>query len=171
MLFKNDLINKLNVLKIKYELTEHEALFSVKDSVEKRGRINGAHCKNLFLKNKKNSFFLISCEENEQINLKRISKLLNLGNISFAKEKYLINFLGIRPGSVSPLALINDSENTVNFFLEKKLYESNFLNFHPLINTSTITISTENFIKFMIEINKKIHIFSSLEGKVIKTYE
>ena len=103
MLSKSQLINKLNDSKIKYELTEHEPLYTVKDSVEKRGTIYGSHSKNLFLKNKKNEFFLISCEENEDIDLKKISKCLDLGNISFAKEKYLLQYLGIKPGSVSPL--------------------------------------------------------------------
>ena len=56
------------------------------------------------------------------------------------------------------------------FYLEKNLYESKLLNFHPLINTLTITIETHKFIEFMIENNKKIHIFSSTDGKVLKTY-
>ncbi|MDC6447446.1 prolyl-tRNA synthetase associated domain-containing protein [Alphaproteobacteria bacterium] len=171
MFFKNDLINKLKKFKIKYEITEHEALYTVQDSKDKRVGLYGAHSKNLFLKNKKNNFFLISCEEHEQINLKKISKSMNLGNASFAKEEYLLSLLGIKPGSVSPFALINDNENVVGFFLEKKLYDSEYVNFHPLINTSTITIQTIQFINFMIENNKKIHIFSSTEGAIIKTYE
>ncbi len=171
MLSKSQLINKLNHSKIKYELTEHEPLYTVKDSVEKRGTIYGSHSKNLFLKNKKNKFFLVSCEESEGIDLKKISKQLNLGNISFAKEEYLLRLLGIKPGSVSPFALINDTQNEVSFFLEKKLHEEKFLNFHPLINTFTITIETSEFIKFMIENNKKIHIFSISEGTIIKSYE
>ena len=116
MYSKIDLINKLNTLKIKYELTEHEALFTVQDSVEKRGVIYGAHSKNLFLKNKKNKFYLISCEENDQIKLKKISKSLDFGNVSFAKEEYLLKYLGIKPGSVSPFALLNDKNSVVNFF-------------------------------------------------------
>ena len=171
MYSKIDLINKLNTLKIKYELTEHEALFTVQDSVEKRGVIYGAHSKNLFLKNKKDKFYLISCEENDQIKLKKISKSLDFGNVSFAKEEYLLKYLGIKPGSVSPFALLNDKNSVVNFFLEKKLYDNEFVNFHPLINNATITMQTNEFIKFMIENNKKIHIFSSIEGVVIKTYE
>ena len=170
MLSKSQLINKLNDSKIKYELTEHEPLYTVKDSVEKRGTIYGSHSKNLFLKNKKNEFFLISCEESEEVDLKKISKELKLGNISFAKEEHLFRLLGIKPGSVSPFALINDIESKVSFFLEKKLHDEKFLNFHPLVNTFTITIETSEFIKFMIENNKKIHIFSSKEGNVIKSY-
>ena len=58
----------------------------------------------------------------------------------------------------------------MSFFLEKKLYDCEYLNFHPLRNTSTITIYTSNFIEFMIENKKKIHIFSSTEGIITKTY-
>ena len=159
--------------KEKYPITvhQHEALFTVEDSKKLRGKIDGAHTKNLFLKNKKNKFFLFSCEEGDKIDLKKISKLLELGNASFAKQEYLEQYLKIKPGSVSPFALLNDNTGLVSFYLEQTLYESKFVNFHPLINTYTITIETDKFIEFMIENDKKIHIFSSVEGKVLKTYE
>ena len=153
------------------EIHKHDSLFTVEDSKKLRGKIKGSHSKNLFLKNKKNSFFLLSCEETDRINLKKISKSLNLGNVSFAKEKYLNQHLGINPGSVSPFALLNDKSNAVSFYLESNLHNSEFINFHPLVNTITITISTRNFLQFMIENNKKIHIFSSTEGNILKTYE
>ena len=162
-----ELLNKEN-----YNITvhEHDALFTVQDSIKLRGEIEGAHSKNLFLKNKKNKFFLLTCEEADKIELKRISKSLELGNASFAKEEYLDKYLKIKPGSVSPFALLNDESGEVVFYLEQTLYESKFVNFHPLINTLTITIETKRFIEFMIENDKKIHIFSSVEGKVLKTY-
>ena len=149
---------------------QHDALFTVQDSIKLRGEIEGAHSKNLFLKNKKNKFFLLTCEEADKVELKRISKSLEFGNTSFAKEKYLDQYLKIKPGSVSPFALLNDKGGQVDFYLEQTLYESKFVNFHPLINTLTITIETKRFIEFMIENDKKIHIFSSVEGKVLKTY-
>ena len=155
-----------------YSITvhQHEALFTVQDSKKLRGEIKGAHSKNLFLKNKKNKFFLLTCEEADKIDLKKISKALELGNTSFAREEYLDKYLKIKPGSVSPFALLNDEESQVDFYLEQTLHKSKFINFHPLINTFTITIETDRFIEFMIENDKKIHIFSSAEGKVLKTY-
>ena len=170
MLNSAQLIDLLIQKKFNIEIHEHKALFSVEDSKKLRGQMEGGHSKNLFLKNKKNNFFLISCEENENIDLKKISKSLHLGNISFAKEKYLNEYLGIKPGSVSPFALLNDRENKVDFYLENKLFDSQMINFHPLTNTLTVTIETSMFIKFMIENKKKIHIFSSLQGKILKTY-
>ena len=165
-----ELIKLLKEEKYKIEVHQHDPLFTVEDSKKLRGKIHGAHSKNLFLKNKKNQFFLFSCEEADKIDLKKISKSLELGNISFAKQEHLEQHLKIKPGSVSPFALLNDDDNFVNFYLEQTLYESKLVNFHPLINTVTITIETEKFIKFMIENNKKIHIFSSTEGKILKTY-
>ena len=171
MFDSNDFINFLKKNKYEYVFNKHKPLFTVNDSKQLRGEIKGVHSKNLFLKNKKNNFFLISCEESSQINLKKISKSLNLGNLSFAKQEHLVKYLGIKPGSVSPYALINDRDNFVTFYLEKELYESELINFHPLINDSTITMETKKFIEFMLENNKKIHIFSSTEGVIIKTYE
>ena len=155
-----------------YNITvhQHDALFTVQDSKKFRGKIEGVHTKNLFLKNKKNKFFLLTCEEADKIDLKKISKALDLGNISFAKEEYLDQYLKIKPGSVSPFALLNDESGEVDFYLEQTLYESKFINFHPLINTLTITIETDKFIQFLIENDKKIHIFSSAQGNILKTY-
>ena len=166
----SELIKLLQKENFNIDVHHHDALFTVEDSKKLRGKIVGAHSKNLFLKNKKNSFFLLTCEEADRIDLKKISKSLELGNVSFAKEEYLAQYLKIKPGSVSPFALLNDESRQVVFYLEQTLYESKFVNFHPLINTLTITIETRNFIEFMIENNKKIHIFSSVEGKVLKTY-
>ena len=167
----SELINLLQKENCNIDVNHHDPLFTVEDSKKLRGKIVGAHTKNLFLKNKKNSFYLLTCEEADRIDLKKISKSLGLGNVSFAKENYLDQYLKIKPGSVSPFALLNDENGQVNFYLERNLYESKLINFHPLINTLTITIETDKFIKFMIENNKKIHIFSSTDGAVIKTYE
>ena len=171
MLNSDQLIRALKVKKYDFQIHKHDALFTVEDSNKLRGVIRGGHSKNLFLKNKKNNFYLITCEEHDEINLKKISKSLNLGNISFAKADYLNKYLGIKPGSVSPFALLNDQKNDVVFYLEKNLYNSELINFHPLINTLTITMPTKIFIEFMIENNKKIHVFSSIKSVIIKTYE
>jgi len=166
-----DIINKLNDNKIKYEIDEHEAFYTVKDSINKRSVGKGAHTKNLFLKNKKNQFVLFSCLENEKFKIKDFSKTIGLNNLSFANENYLKEILGILPGSVSPYALLNDKDNIVNFYLEEKIYNNDFVNFHPLVNTLTICANTKDFISFMIENKKKIHIFSIKKNIILKTYE
>ena len=88
----------------------------------------------------------------------------------FLRENYLKNLLGVMPGSVTPFALLNNTKNNVNFYLEDKLYNAEFINFHPLVNTATVTIKSKDFVEFMIENNKKIHIFSSSNETIVKTY-
>ena len=166
MIKKNDLIEMFDKQEISYTKHEHEALFSVNDSEEKRGLIEGAHTKNLFLKNKKNYFCLLSCEEKAFVDLKKFSKSIGAVNLSFAKKEYLKKYMGIEPGSVSPYGLLNDKNNNINFFLEEKLYRGDKINFHPLVNTSTITIKTTDFVKFMVENKKKIIIFSLKENEI-----
>ena len=168
MIKKNDLLKILDHKSIKFKKYEHEALYSVNDSSIKRGEIQGEHTKNLFLKNKKNFFYLFSCEENKTVDLRRFSKSVGAGNLSFAREEYLIKYLGVKAGSVSPYALLNDIDNQVDFYLEDNIYNSNNINFHPLINTSTITVQTKDFLNFMIEKKKKINIFSLENYKIIK---
>ena len=170
MLTPDELIKLLDIKGCDYIYNEHDALFTVEDSNKLRGEIKGLHSKNLFLKNKKNKFYLFSCEEFSNINLKTISKSLDLGNISFAKKEYLINLLGISPGSVTPFALLNNKENNIDFYLEDKMLESEYINFHPLTNKATVTIKSREFIGFMIENKKKIHIFSSSNELIVKTY-
>tara|TARA_Y100001970_G_C14150149_1_gene812195 strand:- start:948 stop:1463 length:516 start_codon:yes stop_codon:yes gene_type:complete len=170
MLKKYDLLKSLKEKNITYRIYDHQPFYTVEDSNEKRGKINGAHTKNLFLKNKKNQYVLLSCEEKSLINLKLFSKSIGVSNLSFAKPEYLKKYLGIKPGSVSPFGLLNDKENIVDFYLDDILEKNFEINFHPLLNTSTITLKTKDFIDFMIENKKKINIFSLSENKLIKVY-
>ena len=118
---------------------------------------------------KKSDFFLFSCEEKASVDLKRFSKSINAKNLSFANENYLKKYLGIKPGSVSPYALLNDTQNVVNFYLDEKLVKSDIINYHPLINTTTISIRTKDFINLIIENNKKINIFSLESYNIVGT--
>ena len=159
MLQQNDLLTKLNKNKYVYKLYKHKALFTVKDSVKKRGIINGAHSKNLFLKNKKNHYFLFSCLEDTKVELKKLSKSLNLGNISFAKEIALYKYLGVVPGSVTPYGLLNDVDDKVKFFFDIGFLSYKKINFHPLANTATLTLNVDDFLNFLVANKKKVNIY------------
>ena len=81
-----------------------------------RGKIEGGHSKNLFLKDQKDSFFLITFIEDITADLKRLPDALNSKKLSFARPEYLSELMGIEPGSVSPFGLINDDQRKINFF-------------------------------------------------------
>ena len=142
------------------QIHNHDPLFTVEDSENLRGEIEGAHTKNLFLKNKKNNFFLFSCVELQKIELKKLSTNLNIGNISFAKEKHLLKLLGVKPGAVTPFGLLNDINNQIEFYFDKNFFLEKTVNFHPLINTATINVQTQEFVNFLVENNKKVNIFN-----------
>ncbi len=167
MINKTKLFQLLNNQKIDYKVYNHPPLYSVRDSINMRGIIEGAHTKNLFLKNKKNKFFLFSCLENTVINLKLLKKNLKVGNLSFAGENYLKEILLLSPGSVSPFGLLNDNENRVDFYLDQKLTSHEVINFHPLENTSTISLSLKKFIYFM-SMHKKLVKFINFDNYKIK---
>ena len=157
ILNKTKLLELLTREKIPYVLHNHEPFFTVKDAENNRKGMTGEHTKNIFLKNKKNEFFLLSCSDKQTLDLKKISKVFKLGNISFAKEDKLYEILGVLPGSVSPFGLLNDKKNLVKFYLDNRIAKSKEVNFHPLENTSTITISVKDFTNFMIKRNKLIN--------------
>ena len=159
MLSEKKLLDLIEKKGINSRLYTHEPLSTVEESMKHRGEIEGAHSKNLFFKNKKNSFFLFSCLENTTVNIKNISKSLSLGNISFANEHYLSLYLGVKPGAVTPFGLLNDIENKVIFFLDRNFFNYKIVNFHPLTNTSTIGMNINDFINFLIENKKKVNIY------------
>ena len=171
MLNETNLLDLLREKGLDFQIHNHEPLYSVEDSEKLRGEIRGAHTKNLFLKNKKGEFFLFSCDENARVDLKLFSKSKNAKNLSFASEGYLYQYLGIKPGSVSPLALLNDENNIVNFYLYEKLFKSDTINYHPLINTTTISLKTKDFIDIILEKEKKINIFSLENYSIVNIYE
>ena len=157
---KSDLLKMLSKHSMKYVVYEHASLHTVKESKKLRGKIDGIHTKNLLLKNKKNNFFLFSCQESTIVDLKRLKKALNLGNISFAGDLYLKDMLGVNPGSVTPFGLINDQNNEIKFFLDKKIFYHKKVNFHPLVNTSTVSLDTKDFLLFMKKNNKLVNIIN-----------
>ena len=140
MIDKKSLIKLLDKNNCQYKLYNHPPLVTVNDSVNMRGKINGGHTKNLFLKNKKNNFFLITCLESTLIDLKFLQKKLNLGNLSFAGEKYLKELLSVNPGAVTPFGLLNDINHQIKFFFDINLNNFEIFNFHPLVNTNYILI-------------------------------
>jgi len=157
---KSDLLTKLSMHNIKYDVCEHQPVHTVLESKKLQGKIEGAHTKNLFLKNKKNNFFLFSCQESTVVDLKKLNKVLGLGNISFARDLYLKDMLGVQPGSVTPFGLINDKNNEIKFFLDKKILFHKKVNFHPLVNTSTVSLDIKDFLLFMKKNNKLVNIFN-----------
>ncbi len=127
----------------------HPPLRTVEDARRHREVDEGAYTKNLFVRNKKGKMWLLTLLEYRQIHLKQTAKQLGAGNFSFASEQRLMKHLGIIPGAVSPLALINDSAGDVAFVLDRGILDHKALHFHPLDNSMTTTITRDGFLRFL----------------------
>jgi Ala-tRNA(Pro) deacylase len=144
-----ELLGYLADLKIVTTTVEHPPLFTVEQSQALRGEIEGAHTKNLFLKDKKDKVYLVVAGENASIDMKTLHQKIGSGRLSFGKPELLMDLLGVIPGAVTPFGVFNDKGGAVTVILDETLMRAGKLNFHPLENTATTTISREGFLAFL----------------------
>lgn len=145
-----ELLAYLAGLGISVTTKDHPALFTVADSQSLRGEIPGGHTKNLFLKDKKDNFFLVTVDEDAEVDLKQIHHLIGASSrVSFGKPEALLELLGVIPGSVTVFGLINDTERKVKVVLDATLMENAVINAHPLTNEATTTIGRDDMLRFV----------------------
>lgn len=149
-----DIYKVLNELDIKYDLVEHIPIYTVEEGKKIDRNIEGIGCKNLFLKTHKNEFYLIVLEKNKEIKLNDLRKYLHVSNLHFAESNYLEELLGVIPGSVTPLGIINDLNNKVIVVIDNDLVGKKIL-CHPLVNSKTINIEYDDLIRFIEYLNHK----------------
>lgn len=128
---------------------EHPAVFRVEEGLALKAAMPGAHTKNLFLKDKKQRLWLISARQDTVIDLKRAPAMIGSDRLSFGNEGLMWETLGVRPGSVTALGLVNDLDRRVSFVLDRRLWEAEIVNFHPLTNTATTALSQAAFRRVM----------------------
>lgn len=144
-----DLLARLDELGIGHETCQHVPVYTVEEAQEHTGHLPGAHCKNLFLKDKTGDLYLVVCLQETAVDLKALRPLVGAKNLSFGKPDLLLETLGVEPGSVTPFALINDTENVVQVVLEKRMMAYDYVNYHPLINTMTTRITPADLERFV----------------------
>ncbi len=149
-----EIIEKLKQLNIPYELIEHPAVYTVKEAKSIVRNIEGVECKNLFLESKKQELFLYTVPQDKKVNLKELAQILGVTRLHFAPPEVLEEVLGVIPGSVTPLGIINDTKNRVTILLDKKLKNKKVL-VHPNRNTATISIEYKDLIKVIDNLNHK----------------
>ncbi|HYW95070.1 MAG TPA: prolyl-tRNA synthetase associated domain-containing protein [Bacteroidales bacterium] len=147
---KQKVLHYLEELHIPFDLYEHPPLPTIEDAVKYWADIEATHCKNLFFRNHKgNRHYLVILEHRRQLDIHDLEKRLKQGKLSFASEKRMQKWLGIKPGSVSVFGLINDVENHVHVFLDEKIRSPKKISFHPNDNSATVVISFSDFEKYL----------------------
>ena len=134
---------------IEHRTLEHPAVFRVGEGLDIKASMPGAHTKNLFLKDAKDRLWLVSTRQDTQIDLKRLPAAIGAARLSFGNEALMLETLGVTPGSVTALALVNDPGRRVAFVFDRALAEAETVNFHPLTNTATTAVSQAGFRTFL----------------------
>ncbi|MGQ9370864.1 prolyl-tRNA synthetase associated domain-containing protein [Azospirillum sp. ST 5-10] len=143
------LLARLAELGIPAVTHQHPPLFTVEESKALRGELPGGHCKNLFLKDKKGLYWLVVALEDAPVALNGFDKVIGSARLSFASAERLWEVLGVRPGSVTPFALINDRERRVGVVLQQAMLEHDPLNYHPLANDRTTALRPADLLRFI----------------------
>lgn len=137
----------LTQLNIPFTTHHHAAVFTVAEGHGVTSHLPGAHIKNLFVKDKSRNFFLITALQERSLDLKSLGKHLGAKDrLSFADEPTLYEYLGVTPGSVSPLALINAAPTSLRFVLDSAILNHPTVLPHPLINTQTTSLTPQGLL-------------------------
>ncbi|MFY0611683.1 MAG: prolyl-tRNA synthetase associated domain-containing protein [Hyphomicrobiaceae bacterium] len=146
---REDLFKHLAELGISTTTIDHAPVFTVAESDVLHRDMPGGHTKNLFLKDAKGRLFLIVAESHATVDMKRFHKRIGSARLSFGKPDLLEKTLGVQPGSVTALSLINDTDGLVDVIIDEDLMAFDIINCHPLINTATTAVAAQDLIKFM----------------------
>lgn len=140
----------LDKREIRYEMHRHPAVFTSEEADMHRGGFVGVACKNLFLRNKKATrHFLVTLPTTARFDIDAFAASIGEKHLSFGSPERLIRYLGVTPGSVSPMCLINDPEKRVEFFVHPAVVSAQLVSMHPNDNTASLWLSHDEFMRFL----------------------
>ena len=147
---RNNVYKVLKQLDIDFDVYEHPPLDTIEIALKYWKDIDAVHCKNLFFRNHKgNRHYLVIIKDTTPFNIRSLELKLKQGKLTFSSEKRLLKYLGVKPGSVSPFGLINDSDHHVHLFLDEQLQHADKISFHPNDNTASLVIKYSDFIIYL----------------------
>ena len=136
-----------------HEITEHKAVFNMAELAEVEIPHPEGDAKNLFIRDdKKRSYYLLTVRGDKRVDLKQFRRAHGLRPLSFASEEELAALLGLFPGAVTPLGLLNDAQHSVKLFLDAELLAlPGLVGVHPNDNTATVWLKTEDLLRILRE--------------------
>jgi len=146
---RDALFARFAALGIETETVTHPPVFTVEEAKKHRVRHDGMHVKNLFLRNKKGAMWLVVMDEDRVVDLKDLGRRIGAGHVSFGSHDRLRKYLGVEPGSVTPLAAIMDTEGQVQVVVDAKILVRDPIHCHPLTNDHTTAIRGTDLLHFL----------------------
>ena len=153
-LHPDNLLAKITELGLSYQAFEHPPLRTVADSKQFRTGFlsteqGGAHIKNLYLRDRKKRNFLAVIQEDKQVDLAGLAGAMGGQRLSFGSEDRLLEYLGVRPGAVSPLAMMYGADKSVIIGIDRAILTAKQVYMHPLVNDRTIAMSGADLLAFL----------------------
>jgi len=147
----------LDRLGIAFERHEHPPIATAEEGDRYWAGIAATHSKNLFLRNQKGDrHYLLIVAHTKRVDLRSVANQIGDGKLSFASPERLLKYLGVAPGSVSPFGLMNDKGGAVRLFLDRDLETADRVSFHPNINTATLVLTRNDFVRFVLDTGHQI---------------
>ncbi|WP_438751458.1 prolyl-tRNA synthetase associated domain-containing protein [Pararhizobium sp. O133] len=147
---QDELFQFLDSLGITHTTKQHAPVFTVAESVALRDEIPGGHTKNLFVKDKKDNYFLLTVEEHATVDLKTVHTIIGAtSKVSFGRPEKLMEYLGVIPGAVTAFGVINDAGQNVKIIIDQDLMRDEIVNCHPLSNDATTSIASKDLLRFI----------------------
>ncbi len=155
---KEEIYNYLKENNIKYEIDEHKAVYNMEELKDIVLKYPESDAKNIFVRDdKKRNYYLITTKGDKKVDLKDFKNKYNTRSLSFASETDLMNILGLIPGAVTPLGLLNDKDLKVEFYLDS-YFKDKIIGVHPNDNTATVWMSSSDLIEIIKEHGNKVNI-------------
>ncbi len=167
MLSPDDLFTRLDALGIAHRTWTHPAFHTVEESRALGAHIPGAHVKNLFLRCEKGPLVLFTALHDAAIDLKALAPAIGLKRFSFGRPDLLGDVLGVKPGSVTPLALLNDRDRRVRFILDAAILDHDEVAAHPLTNTATTVIATDDLVRLARETGHGVAAYDTTANRLL----
>ena len=157
---KQEIYNYLNAENIKYEITEHKAVYNMEELAEIKLPHPETDAKNLFVRDdKRQNYYLITVKGEKRVNLKDFRRENGTRPLTFASPEELSEILGLIPGAVTPLGLLNDKEHRVKFYLDRDFEDMDLIGVHPNDNTATVWLNPADLIRLLKENGSETNIF------------
>ena len=157
---KQETFDYLSSRGVDFEITEHKAVYNMAELAELDIPYSDADAKNLFVRDdKKRGYYLITVRGSKRVDLKEFRRKNGTRPLSFASEADLEEFLGLIPGAVTPLGLLNDMEHRVKLYLDREFLDPpGIIGVHPNDNTATVWLKTADLISLIREHGSEVEV-------------
>lgn len=154
---------------IPYQLYQHAPVFTCEEATKviEELQIPGVGIKNLFLKDSKKRLYHLVATYNTRVDLKSTGAVLGAKELRFANAELLMQYLGVEPGSVTPLALINDVDHAVQIIVDADLFKHDLIQVHPLNNDATVVITPADLVKFFTLLQRTYTLYDFTQHQIV----